>query len=115
MEDTCNPKECKLHDLLGGSETQCPNYIESWWVNNLDNSQKLVKDCTSKRLFLMMQMLENRFTGVQQANEQERNKIDYVLKMLGDFVRRSDVANLPNITPNDLIEAQSNENGDPTL
>jgi len=72
MIDTCNHKECKFHDLLGGEPSQCPQYIESWWTAE-GEEPKLVKDCSTKRLFLMVQELHNRLIGVQKASEQERN------------------------------------------
>jgi len=73
MEDTCEFKNCKRHDLLGGEPSQCPQYIESWWTPEGDGKPILVKDCSTKRLFLMVQELHNRLIGVQKSNEQNRN------------------------------------------
>jgi len=30
MDKTCNYKDCRLHDLLGGEPKDCPNFIETW-------------------------------------------------------------------------------------
>ena len=73
MENTCNSKECKLFDLLGGTPEQCPNYIESWWTKD-GTPPVLVKDCSPKRTLLMVQELYNRTITLQQSNEQQRNE-----------------------------------------
>ena len=81
MQGTCNPKECKLHDLLGGMPEQCPNYMESWWQpapQATDRTPILVKDCAPKRTFLMIQELSNRLVGVQKSQEELRNETVWV-------------------------------------
>ena len=74
MENTCNYKECKLFDLLGGKPEQCPNYQESWWTPEGKGEPVLVKDCAPRRMFLMISDLHNRMTGVQKAQEEQRNE-----------------------------------------
>ena len=86
MKDTCNYKECKLFDLLGGTPEQCPNYQESWWVPEGNGKPVLIKDCAPRRTFLMIQDLSNRLVGVQKASEQSRNnssKVQAVQEALG--------------------------------
>ena len=88
MEGTCNPKECKLYDLLGGTPDQCPNYIEGWWKPE-EGVPALVKDCAPKRNFLMMQDVFNRILSLQQANEQQRNESAKVTQIFDRIVRVS--------------------------
>jgi len=91
MENTCNPDECKWHDLLGGKPEQCPNYIETWWTAD-DKEPILVKDCSPRRTLLMIQELYNRTIALQQSNEQQRNtfaKAVTVFKLLKDGVDSS--------------------------
>ena len=73
MEDTCNHRDCKLFDLLGGTPEQCPNYQESWWTPKDGGKPILIKDCAPRRTFLMIQNLSNQLIGVQKASEQSRN------------------------------------------
>ena len=81
MNGTCDYKNCKLFDLLGGQPEQCPNYTESWWTPGpqaTDRNPILVKDCAPKRTFLMIQELSNRLVGVQQSQEELRNETVWV-------------------------------------
>lgn len=51
----------------------CPNYIESWWIDE-NGTQKLIKDCSPKRLILQQQLMQSRLEAVQEALEQSRNE-----------------------------------------
>ncbi len=85
MENTCDHKECKLFDLLGGNPSQCPNYQETWWTQD-KKKPTLIKDCAPKRTFLMIQDLHNRIIGIQKAQEQQRNEniwVQVVAEVLG--------------------------------
>ncbi len=73
IENTCNPENCKLFELLGGEPSSCPNYQESWWTPENGGQPVLIKDCAPKRTMLMIQEIYGRLTGVQKASEQERN------------------------------------------
>ena len=86
MEDTCNYKECKLFDLLGGTPEQCPNYQETWWTPEGKGKPILIKDCAPRRTFLMIQDLSNRLVGVQKAQEEQRNEniwVQVVAQVIG--------------------------------
>jgi len=84
MEDTCN-KECPLWKKY---KDKCPNYVESWWQSNDGGEPKLVKDCAPKRTFLMIQELNNRLVGLQQAQEQQRNLTSTVMTSLQSVAKR---------------------------
>jgi len=86
MENTCNYKECRLFDLLGGKPEQCPNYQESWWTPEGKGKPILIKDCAPRRTFLMIQDLSNRLVGVQKAQEEQRNEniwVQVVAQVIG--------------------------------
>ena len=70
--DTCKHESCKLHDLLGGTPDECPNYVESWWKNDRGET-RLVKDCAPKRTLLMIQELYNQQIRLQCAQDEQRN------------------------------------------
>ena len=86
MENTCNPKECKLFDLLGGVPEQCPNYMENWFTPSGGGKPVLTKDCAPRRTLLMISDLHNRLIGVQKAQEEQRNEniwVQVVAEILG--------------------------------
>lgn len=86
MENTCNYKECKLFDYLGGEPNQCPNYMETWWNPSNNDTPVLVKDCAPRRTFLMIQDLNNRLVGVQKSQEKQRDEntwVQVVAEVLG--------------------------------
>ena len=93
MENTCNYKECKLFDLLGGSQEQCPNYQESWWTPSRGGTPLLVKDCAPRRTFLMIQDLHNRLIGVQKAQEQQRDETVWV-QVIAEVLGKNSGVNL---------------------
>lgn len=71
MEGTCKKENCpfwKEH------EKKCPFFVETWWQDGQIGQVKLVEDCAPIRSMLMAQDLHNRFIGVQQANEEARNR-----------------------------------------
>lgn len=74
IENTCNFKECKFANDFFDKPEDCFNYVESWWTPADDSPPVLVKDCSSKRVFLMVQDLFNRLVGVQQSQEEQRNE-----------------------------------------
>ena len=86
MENTCNYKECKLFDLLGGEPNQCPNFVESWWTPINSDNPIMIQDCAPRRTFLMIQDLSNRLVGVQKAQEKQRDEntwVQVVAEILG--------------------------------
>ena len=85
MENTCNSKECKLFELLGGTEEQCPNFVQAWW-RPLEGEPKLVKDCAPKRTMIMIQEHYNRLIGLQQAQEEQRNESTKIVRAFNQIV-----------------------------
>lgn len=124
MEGTCDPKNCKLFDLLGGTPEQCPNFIETWWQPTAISGEsipKKVNDCAPKRSLLMIQELHGRLIGIQQTQEQARNEAVWVQVFaeligknlgvdLGKFVEeRERLVKIQNIKKAVLIEERNNE------
>lgn len=56
------------------TDTGCPNYVESWWLETDGVTPKMVKDCAPKRMIFMQQVEVHRMQAVQQALEQTRNE-----------------------------------------
>ena len=89
MESTCNPENCKLFDLIGGTPDQCPNYMENWFTPSGGGKPVLTKDCAPRRTLLMISDLHNRLIGVQKAQEAQRNEnvwVQVVAEVLGKNV-----------------------------
>ena len=84
MKDTCRfDDDCYFAGLLEKKE-QCPNYSRSYWRN--DKAEEIcVHDCAPIRTMLMVQELFNRFIGLQEASEQERNKYQRVFLELANI------------------------------
>ena len=56
------------------TDTGCPNYVESWWLEKDGVTPKMVKDCAPKRMIFMQQVEVHRMQAVQAALEQTRNE-----------------------------------------
>lgn len=74
LQNTCTKEKCFYWDFF---DHKCPYYIENWFTPT-EGEPYLVEDCTHRRLLLMIQDLHNRFTGVQQSQEQMRNETAWV-------------------------------------
>lgn len=91
MKDTCIFKEClvaKRLKLKKGEE--CINFIEAWWTPEGKKEPLIIKDCSPKRTFLMIQELYNRLIGVEKSQEQMRNeykKDQMVLSLLSENIQ----------------------------
>jgi hypothetical protein len=80
MEDTCDFENCEFAKCILSKKEQCPNYIQSWWIQSgtAGAKPKLVNDCAPKRTHLMVQELYNRLTGVEKSQEELRNETVWV-------------------------------------
>lgn len=86
MEDTCRGETCWIYQLmkdLGGKAPDvkdCPFYVELVWtpdpVGGKVETAKVIKDCSNKRSLLwLLEVVNPRLLGLQEANEQARNKV----------------------------------------
>lgn len=78
MDGTCNFKECFFAELLDRRE-QCPNFIQTWWTPD-KGVPKLVDDCAPKRTMIMLQEQYGRLSGIQKAQEQQRNAVAKIVE-----------------------------------
>lgn len=66
MESTSCGQNCAFVKCgFCNSEKECPNYIESWWVEGENGQPKMLKDCAPKRMLLQQQMLQSRVENMQ--------------------------------------------------
>lgn len=75
MENTACGKECPfVKQGFCESDKQCPNYIETWWMEGQGTQPKKLCDCSPKRMLLQQQLMQAKFENVQQSLEQTRNQ-----------------------------------------
>jgi hypothetical protein len=78
MESTCT-KDCKFWKKY---KDKCPFYIQTTWSKDGEPTPRVVEDCTPKRSMILIMEMSNRFLGLQQATEQERNMQHRVVEKL---------------------------------
>lgn len=109
MEDTCNFKECLFAKKLKLKKPdECFNYIESWWKPDNGKENKLLKDCSNRRLFIMVQDLYNRLGGVQSSQEQMRDnykRTELMFGMVADNIKLGLTQLAINLNPDIIPEA----------
>ena len=71
------------------SEKECPNYVETWWVEPQTEQPRKLQDCSPKRMLLQQQVMQSRLEHVQQALEQSRNKYDELCGYLKTLIEVS--------------------------
>lgn len=91
MKDTCDIKNCIVAKKLKIKKPEeCFNFVESWWTPEGKKEPTIVKDCSPKRTFIMIQELYNRLIGVQKSQEQMRNeynKTQTVMNLLTENIQ----------------------------
>lgn len=75
MESTSCGNECAFVKCgVCENEKGCPNYVESWWIEGQTGNQRLLKDCSPKRMLLQQQFLQSKVENLQSALEESRNE-----------------------------------------
>ncbi len=87
MQNTCIPESCKLYSLLGPPAEQCPNYVETSWRNDKGEILTL-KDCSPRRIIVMLQTLSNNSVGLQKSIEESREESSMVNKLFTTVLKR---------------------------
>jgi|AZIF01.1.fsa_nt_gi hypothetical protein len=82
MNNTCD-KNCEKYK----KRQKCPNYIMTSWREEKTGNVKSLEDCAPKRTLMLMQDLFNRVVGLQQANEEQRNKSNDLTEALAQTVK----------------------------
>lgn len=72
--DNCPFVKCGFCD----SDKNCPNYVESWWIDGQTQQQKLIRDCAPKRMMLQNAMQQTKIESLQAAMEQMRNEASQI-------------------------------------
>jgi len=112
MQDTCNPNNCKIYKKLKlKNSSECYNFIESWWEPEgiPKKAPKLIKDCTPRRMFLMIQDLSNRLIGVQKSQEELRNETIW-MQVIAEAIGKSKRIDIEKYLEKEkFIEIQSGE------
>lgn len=110
MQNTCEIKGCPIAKKMKIKKAEeCLNYVESWWTPENKKQPIVVKDCSPKRTFIMIQELYNRLIGVQKQQDElskEYEKQHLVMSLLTDNIQM----NLKRILPQvELIEEDRKE------
>jgi len=73
VKGTCKKEECPFFKEHG---KKCPFFVETWWKEGDSGKTELIEDCAPVRAMLMQQDFHGRMVGVQQAVEEQRNKVN---------------------------------------
>jgi hypothetical protein len=85
------------------NEKECPNYVESWWVEGESQKPILLKDCSPKRMLLQQQLLQSRLESMQQSLDKARNEYVQLCEYLKNLLEISKAVILQKDSQN-LIE-----------
>lgn len=90
MENTSCGENCPyVKQGFCSKECECPNYVETWWVEPDGNTPRKLKDCSPKRMLLQQQFLQTRLEFVQQSLEQSRNQYHELCTYLKNVIEIS--------------------------
>lgn len=70
-------------------DSECPHYMESWWVEADSGNQKLVKDCAPKRLMLDSQNQYNRSISMQASIDKMEHRLAKLEAILQALIHQS--------------------------
>ncbi len=65
---------------------ECPNYIESWWIEGDGKEPTIIKDCSPKRMLLQQQLLQSRLDNVLKALCESRDENSKLLAYLHSII-----------------------------
>jgi len=90
MEGTSCGENCPFVKIgFCKQECECPNYIETWWVEGQTQTPKKIKDCSPKRMILQQQLMQSKLEHMQQALEQSRNQNHELCAYLKNLIEMS--------------------------
>ncbi|PWU06778.1 MAG: hypothetical protein C5B43_01310 [Verrucomicrobia bacterium] len=111
MENTSCGDNCPfVKKGFCGCERECPNYIESWWIESEKGVPKLIKDCSPKRLIIQQQYLQSRLEGMQKAAEQARNELHEFTSVMRSLVEQTKQILIRNLNSNNLLDKKNEDN-----
>jgi len=107
MKSTSCGKECPfVKQGFCKEENECPNFVESWWSNPVDEQPVKITDCSPKRMLLQQQYMQSRLEGVQRALEESRNKYDELCCYLKSLIEMSKIV-ISQASEKPLIEGEN--------
>ena len=84
IQNTCKKEECLFWELF---DKKCPHhFINTFYPEGKVEESYQVDDCAPIRTMLLIKELHTRLLGTQQAFEDQRNKMQEILKPINDFV-----------------------------
>jgi hypothetical protein len=90
MENTSCGENCPyVKQGFCNNEKECPNFIETYWIENDTGNKKKINDCSPKRVLLNQMAMQSRFELVQQALEQSRNEYSELSSYLKTLIQMS--------------------------
>ncbi len=90
MESTACGKECPfVKQGFCSTDSECPNFIETWWQKGQETQPVKLRDCSPKRMVLQQQVMQAKFECVQQALEQSRNQYAELTNYLKNLIETS--------------------------
>lgn len=115
MKSTACGKECPfVKQGFCASHTECPNYIETWWLENEGDQPVKLEDCSPKRLVLQQQLMQARFDLTTQALVQSRNEYNQLCSYLKSLIEMSKAIVLKD-QQKGMIDAKANSLDDARL
>lgn len=90
MENTnCGENCCFVKQGFCKSDKECPFYVQSWWQIKDNPTPKMVEDCFPKKFSQEQNFLLHRFLELQSLQENTRNRLDKIEKLLTILVSQS--------------------------
>lgn len=90
MDDTSCGAECPfVKQGFCSHEKECPNFLETFWLEQNSNRQKLVKDCAPKRLLLNSHDQFNRSISLQASFDKLEDRLAKLEAILEALILQS--------------------------
>ena len=92
MENTACGENCPfVKQGFCKTDSECPHFVQSVWIEGQSGEHRIVKDCSPKRMLMQQQKLENRLEKVQQALEESRNQYNALSGYLKSLIGMSQI------------------------
>jgi hypothetical protein len=110
MQNTNCGKDCPFVKCgLCESDSGCPNYTETVWVEANTQEKKLVKDCSPKRLQLQNDLQNQRIFALQEALDLQRNAFEVMGNNFGSLLKQMEALALEQKKANQIALRQQEQ------
>lgn len=90
MKDTSCGENCPFYKQgFCASERECPNYMESVWIEGATQEHRIIKDCSPKRMLIQNQRLENRLEHLEAALQKSTSEYQQLSSYLVQLISAS--------------------------